>query len=479
MRPSTDLPSYSVAGIGWTIDQNGAGMRRLITLLATALLFALALPAGAAEVPGRFVDDDGVPGEPYLERLAELEVIHGCNPPANTRVCPEGNLTRAEAFKILVGAGQVYGHLGPYPAAMVDRFVDDNQLWRGAVSRITNYLADQRIIHGCNPPENDLVCPEDELTRAHVAKLVVSTFGLTAPDDFDTPWDDTDGRWYEEAARVSAYHGLWDASAATFRGRDHISRGDFARVVVESVDEVLCDANPFTAARVASLELQHPSQEFTAYAYDTRTGCAYWMNPEERLRTASVFKVMVMAGTLLEAQEDGRSTTSWERSQLEPMITESANSPVRALWRSFGSSPWFQEQADTFGLDQTDPVGDYQSVWGRTTTSAKDQGDLIRQVLLGDWGPLTPAYRDEAWDLMTSVVTSQTWGITEGVPAGWTVAQKNGFAGHIANSVGFVQEPGSSEGYVVAILSNGWSHWSQGVATVDEIGGWVAGELAR
>jgi beta-lactamase class A len=188
---------------------------------------------------------------------------------------------------------------------------------------------------------------------------------------------------------------------------------------------------------------------------------------------------MVMAGTLLEAQVDDRALTSWERSQLEPMITESANSPVRALWHSFGGSPWFRRQADNFGLDQTNPVGDTQGVWGRTTTSAKDQGDLIRQVLLGDWGPLEDAYREEAWDLMTSIVSSQSWGITAGVPSEWTVGQKNGFAGHIANSVGFVQAPGSDEGYVIVVLTNGWSIWENGVPVVEEIAGWVSSELAN
>jgi beta-lactamase class A len=203
------------------------------------------------------------------------------------------------------------------------------------------------------------------------------------------------------------------------------------------------------------------------------------MNPEKRLRTASVFKVMVMAGTLLDAQSDGRPLTSWERSQLVPMITESANAPVRALWRHFGGSPWFRDQTRIFGLEDTIAVGDGEGVWGRTTTSAEDQVDLLRQVLLGEWGPLRSQYRAEAWDLMTSVVRSQTWGVTEGVPAGWTVAQKNGFAGHIANSVGFVQAPRSDEGYVIAVLSNGWSDWTRGAAVVEEIAGWVSATLAH
>jgi beta-lactamase class A len=161
------------------------------------------------------------------------------------------------------------------------------------------------------------------------------------------------------------------------------------------------------------------------------------------------------------------------------MITESANNPVRALWRHFGGSPWFRRQANVFGLGQTAAVGDSESGWGRTTTSAKDQGDLLRQLLLGDWGPIEETYREYAWDLMTAVVPSQTWGVTNGVPPGWAVAQKNGFAGGVANSVGLVRDPDGSGGYVVAVLSNGWSGWSKGVPVVEEISGWVSAALAR
>jgi beta-lactamase class A len=244
------------------------------------------------------------------------------------------------------------------------------------------------------------------------------------------------------------------------------------------LDQVRCD-NPFTSDRLASLKRRYPNQSFAAYVYDTRSRCIFEMYPGARLRTASVFKVMVMAGTLLEAQEAGRPLSAWERSQLVPMITQSANEPVRALWRHFGASPWFDRQTAIFGLDETTAVGDTDTTWGRTTTSAEDQANLIRQVLLGHWGPLEAQYRAEAWRLMTSVVSSQTWGITAGVPSSWTVAQKNGFAGHIANSVGFVQRPGSSQGYVIVVLSNGWSTWTQGVPAVEQIAGWVSADLAR
>ena len=451
------------------------------SIIAAALvILVLSVPAIAEEpVSGRFVDDDGISGERYIERLADFGAIQGCDPPENTRSCPEKDLTRAEAFKILVVAGQGYGALPDFPETLADVFVDDDTMWDGAVARLAGFLASRGIIDGCNPPQNTRVCPSDNLSRAQIAKMVAGTFGLTAPGDYEDPWTDTKDEWYEQAARIGAYHGLWDTSDGRFLGSENVDRAEFARVVVRAGGERLCDSDPFTERRVSDLERRYPGQSFTAYVYDTRTGCTHWMNPDTRLRTASVFKVMVMAGTLLEAQEEGRSVSSWEWGRLLPMITESANPPVRDLWRSFGASPWFTRQAEIFGLGQTDPVGDTQTGWGRTTTSAKDQGDLIRQVLLGDWGPLEEAYRDRAWGLMTSVVPSQTWGITAGVPSDWTVAQKNGFAGHIANSVGFVRAPGSDEGYVVVILSNWWSDWSRGVPAVEEIAAWVSSELAR
>ena len=349
-------------------------------------------------------------------------------------------LNRAEAAKILTGVGHRTGHLPAIPANLPDRFVDDNEIWAGSASRLANFLAHMGVVSGCDPPHNRRFCPTQALTRGQVAKMIVNVFDLTAPAGYASPWADTGGRFYDEAARVAAFHGLWDSTSGRFKGGEAIDRSEFARsVVIAATGDDVCPQNPFTAARIDSLRRRFPSQSFTAYVYDTRTGCAYWMHPDNRLRTASVFKVMVMAGTLLEAQGDGRPVSSWEWGQLVPMITESANNPVRALWSHFGGSPWFRNQARIYGLDQTTPVGDTGGVWGRTTTSAKDQADLLRQVLRGEWGPLTEPYRLRAWDLMTSVVSSQTWGVTEGVPAGWVVAQKNGFAGHIANSVGFVR----------------------------------------
>ena len=239
-----------------------------------------------------------------------------------------------------------------------------------------------------------------------------------------------------------------------------------------------CRPDPF-AGMADDLESRYPGKLITANVHDLRTGCDYSLNPENRQRTASVLKVMVMAGTLLEAQKAGRPVSDRELDLMTPMITLSTNPQVRSLWSSFGGSPWFREQTEIFGLEETTAVGDDGAAWGLTTTSAKDQVNLLRQVLLGEWGPIGSEYREVALDLMTSVDPSQTWGVTAGVPDDWVVAQKNGFAGITINSVGWVDEPGPGDGYVVAILSQGWPDHPSGIAAVEYVSEIVAAAMIR
>ena len=240
-----------------------------------------------------------------------------------------------------------------------------------------------------------------------------------------------------------------------------------------------CRPQMFTDEVAADIAADYPGKLITAWVHDLRTGCDYSLNPRNRQRTASVFKVLVMAGTLLEAQGEGRAVTDWEMARLTPMITRSTNEEVRELWNHFGGSPWFREQHETFGMAQTRVTADDGSAWGRTTTSARDQVDLLRQVLVGQFGPLQAEYRSIALDLMTSVVPSQSWGVTAGVPSGWRVALKNGFAGPTINSVGWVQGPGSDPGYVVAILTQGWADHPSGIAAVETINRIVAEAMTR
>lgn len=132
---------------------------------ATFTARALELPDPGLDF---FTDDDGHVLEGGVNRVAGASITMGCNPPANTRFCPDRNMTRAEFATFLVRA------LG-LPGSEVDFFTDDDgHVLEGAINR----LAAAGITKGCNPPANDRFCPQDLLTRAETATFMTRA-GLT------------------------------------------------------------------------------------------------------------------------------------------------------------------------------------------------------------------------------------------------------------------------------------------------------------
>lgn len=438
----------------------------LLAGLVTALL-ALGMPA-LATPSGAFTDDDGLNSEQYLERLYELGVVQGCG---GDRSCPELTLARAEAAAMVnrMMDIQTAGGLGLEPAT--DTFVDDDTLWEGSAEQYIEGLVLAGAVKGCDASLR-LFCPLRQMSRGEAITILFRAFRLPLPAGDSNPFVDVEGVYYNDAVRAGAAAGLLDSSSQLFRGEQPITRGEFAIWLSGAAGLEVCRDNPFTEGRLAALAIEFPSQRFTAFAWDAETGCTYSFNIDNRQPTASVFKVMVMAGTLLEAQTAGRAVTAQELAWLQPMISVSADQPVRSLWSHFGGAPWFNDQADVFGLDETTIVGDYESVWGRTSTSARDQVDLLRQILFTEFGPFDEDSKDLAWELMTNIDSDQRWGVGTFAPANSLVAQKNGFAGVTANSVGAVVFP-SGRGYALAVLSTGWAAWPLGVPAVDTIAGWV------
>jgi beta-lactamase class A len=331
------------------------------------------------------------------------------------------------------------------------------------------------VVNGCNP-SGSLFCPLRQVTRGEAITILFRAFDLPVPAGDVIHFIDVGSVYYEDAVRAATAAGLLDVSTRMFGGELPITRGEFAIWLTEAAGLDVCRDNPFTEGRRGALGAEFPAQRFTAYAWDAQTGCTYSLNPDSRQPTASVFKVMVMAGTLLQAQLAGRAVSPQELGWLQPMISVSANEPVRLLWSHFGGAPWFNVQADTFGLDETTIVGDYETIWGRTSTSVRDQVDLLRQILFRDFGPFDEASQNLAWELMTDIDPAQRWGVGTFAPAGSIVAQKNGFAGVTANSVGAVVLP-SGRGYALAVLSTGWADWPDGVPAVNTVAGWVHAAL--
>jgi hypothetical protein len=131
--------------------------------MAAFLRRALLLPDGGGI---EFIDDDASIFENDIERVAAAAITTGCNPPLNTKFCPDEPVTRAQAAAFLVRA---FG-FGPSGAvAFVD---DDGSLFEQDITA----LAAAGITQGCNPPVNDRFCPKAPLTRGQMAAMLHRAF---------------------------------------------------------------------------------------------------------------------------------------------------------------------------------------------------------------------------------------------------------------------------------------------------------------
>jgi beta-lactamase class A len=228
-----------------------------------------------------------------------------------------------------------------------------------------------------------------------------------------------------------------------------------------------CTESPFSAGFDATVRARWPGKRISAAVYDTRTGCQYRYRSDLRITTASVLKIEIMAAVLLRAQRAGRALTSTERARIGPMIRTSDDPSANALWSSVGGTSGLAALDRELGLDDTRQT----SPWGLTSTSAADRNELLRQLVLGQWGPFSTSTRAAARSFLLDVAPSQRWGITAGVPTSWRVPLKNGFfpatcCGWRINTSGVVERPGGGA-YVATVLSDGWPNQAAGVAAVE------------
>ena len=110
-----------------------------------------------------FSDDNGSEFEADIERLAAAGITKGCNPPANTRFCPDSRVTRQSMAAFLVRA------LDLTDRGSID-FVDDNSsVFEADIER----LATAGITNGCGAPSDNRFCPTDYVTRETMAAFLV------------------------------------------------------------------------------------------------------------------------------------------------------------------------------------------------------------------------------------------------------------------------------------------------------------------
>lgn len=148
-------------------------------------------PWGSAESNLPAVDDEPDPivpdGSPFADAvgsvfeediawMAASGITKGCNPPTNDQFCPDDIVIRAEVATFL---DRYFG----LPTTDVDGFTDDDGHELEA-SLDRSKVAD--VFRGCNPPTNNIVCPDRVITRGELAAVLVRAFNLqgTGGSDF-------------------------------------------------------------------------------------------------------------------------------------------------------------------------------------------------------------------------------------------------------------------------------------------------------
>ncbi|MGH8945606.1 MAG: SpoIID/LytB domain-containing protein [Acidimicrobiia bacterium] len=127
-------------------------------------------PAGFDDIVGNIFEAD-------IEWAAEVGITKGCNPPANTRFCPDDPVSR----EVMAAFIDRYLDL---PAASKDYFNDDNNsIFEDHINR----MAEAGITKGCGPGK---FCPGETVDRGQMAAFLVRAFGLTDDGGGDRFVDD-------------------------------------------------------------------------------------------------------------------------------------------------------------------------------------------------------------------------------------------------------------------------------------------------
>jgi hypothetical protein len=116
--------------------------------------------------PDAFSDDQGHFAERAIDSLAGIGVLKGCDPPANTLICPDAPVTRAEVAAMVDRALDLPD--GP------DSFADDDGHWAEAP---IDALAAAGITHGCSEAG---YCPERTMVRGEAASFTVRVDDLVS-----------------------------------------------------------------------------------------------------------------------------------------------------------------------------------------------------------------------------------------------------------------------------------------------------------
>jgi beta-lactamase class A len=238
-------------------------------------------------------------------------------------------------------------------------------------------------------------------------------------------------------------------------------------------------AHPKLAARLsngimAALRGRRSLVGLTFADTDLRVTCK--VNRGGHFYAASVIKVTIISA-LLEKIGGPSHLTAAQRSLAWSMITESDNNSATKLWNEVGL-PGMQRFLDLAGMTHTE----LNAAWGLTRITAQDELTLLR-VLTSTGKVLSTASRSYVLRLMTHVISTQRWGVSEGAPSGVTVHIKNGWLPYPTGSDWRINSIGAFTGphinYLIAALTSQNPSMEYGIDTIQAAARVINRDLAE
>lgn len=240
------------------------------------------------------------------------------------------------------------------------------------------------------------------------------------------------------------------------------------------------DARPDLTAALAPLVAGMPQDSLSVAALDVTTGQRVTWGASGGMAAASVFKLLLLEGYLLQNQDRGQQPGEGEPDELAAMIENSDNDAADAVYEALDGSGGVTSTLRRLGLSST--VLGADDHWGLSTTSAADQLTLLDDLVSPN-SPLSAASRAYALQLTSNVEADQRWGVGAAADPGTQFANKNGWLNvdddggrWVVSSVGVIQAHGDR--MLLAVLTQHDSDLDSGIALVEQVSRAVAAALA-
>jgi hypothetical protein len=167
----------------------------------------------------------------------------------------------------------------------------------------------------------------------------------------------------------------------------------------------------------------------------------------ERTNAESTMKVWIAADFLRVAGDRGRAVRPSDRAAIDAAIRRSDDQAAERLYRSIGADQVLRDLKPVCGVAVSTTRRGY---WSFAQISAADATAILDCVL--SKAPTYPGGDEIVTDLR-SVERDDAFGIPQALPAGTTVAVKNGWTAHSATGQWNVDCVASWDHYTLAVLT--------------------------